>query len=202
MKDIFDNNVPSEKIDELEKIIGLQISGMIKVSYETYQDHLDYLNEVGLEKYDDLTSFFKYSYGNILLIFNNGVEYSFGSAEDLNSIILCCEKDISGNKRKAYVLEDTDVLEKTSVMDFDNDFRSVLNKTIISINILTSKKMNSKQQGLPSEIGLEFVFEDKTKLILSHNLTRNSFVFAVLTEDDIIPEDVIVKRTIGQQSIE
>ena len=55
---------------------------------------------------------------------------------------------------------------------------------------------NPKQQGLPSENGQEFVFANEKKLLLSHNLTDNNFVFGVLTKEDTITEEIVILKTI------
>lgn len=55
--------------------------------------------------------------------------------------------------------------------------------------------MNSKQESLPGEQGIEFIFDNGSKLILSHNLTENSFVFAVLSQLDKVTPKLIVKMS-------
>ena len=195
---IFEWSILSEKENELKHLIGRKIVSMVKTSYETFQEHLNYLDEVGEINYRDRLSFFKYSYGSLLIIFDNNTEYSFGSAEDLNSIIMSCEKNIKGEYNKKHLAEDRSVLDKTSIFDVENntDFKELLYQNIMSINILTTNDLSGKEQGRPSEKGIEFIFENNKKLILSHNLTENSFVFAVLTERDKISLNTIIKKMI------
>ncbi|MGB4774921.1 MAG: hypothetical protein WBP45_07115 [Daejeonella sp.] len=194
---IFEWTIPSKKENELKRLIGHKILSMVKTSYETFQEHLNYLDEVGEIDYRDRLSFFKYSYGGLLIFFDNDTEYYFGSAEDLNSVIMGCQKNINGKYNENYILDDKDVLDKTSVSDFfDNDFKKILNQKIRLINILTTNNLNGKEQCVPSEKGIEFIFENNKKLILSHNLTENSFVFAVLTERDKISLNTIIKKMI------
>ena len=195
MEKQFEWTVPSVKEDGLKHLIGCKVIGLIKISYETFANHLEYLDLTEQTGYRDRLSFFKYSYGSLLIIFDNGVEYSFSSAEDLNSVIMCCQKDNSGQKNDKYILADESVLDITSVSDFESEFVDMLNQKIKSINILTTLDLNSKQESLPGEQGIEFIFDNGSKLILSHNLTENSFVFAVLSQLDKITPKSIVKMS-------
>lgn len=194
MESKFVWEVPSVHEGELRQLIGCRLLNIVKVSYETFQDHLDYLNEVGKEGYRDTISFFKYSYGSVLLIFDNNAEYSFASAEDLNSVIMCCQKDPVFGYRLSYIMNDADVLDNTSALDFENEFQKFLNIKIVSIKILSRSDLRPKPQGLPSETGVAFLFEGGRQLILSHNLTDDNFVFGVLSERDKITNNVIVKK--------
>lgn len=193
MEEQFEWNVLSAKDDNLKQLIGCKVVNLVKVSYETFAAHLEYLDLIERNTYRDRLSFFKYSYGSLLIVFDDGVEYSFSSSEDLNSVIMCCQKDNRGQKNDKYILEDESVLDITSVSDFESEFVEMLNQKVKAINILTALGLNSKQESLPSEQGIEFIFENGKKLILSHNLTENSFVFAVLSHIDKISSKSIVK---------
>lgn len=194
MESKFEWEVPSVYESNLRQLIGCRLLNIVKVSYETFQDHLDYLDEVGKEGYRDRLSFFKYSYGGVLLTFDNNAEYSFGSAEDLNSVIMCCEKDPILGYRPSYIMDKASVLDNTSALDFENEFQEFLNVKIVSIKILSRNDLNPKEQGLPSETGVAFLFEGGRQLILSHNLTDDNNVFGVLSEKDKITNNVIVKK--------
>lgn len=193
MERLFEWTIPSVKEDSLKHLVGCKVTSLVKTSYETFANHLEYLDMTGQTDYRDRLSFFKYSYGSLLITFDNGAEYSFGSAEDLNSVIMSCQKDNRGQKNDNYILEDESVLDITSVSDFESEFVELLGQKIKTINILTMLGLNSKQASLPSEQGIEFIFENGSKLILSHNLTENSFVFAVLSQLDKISSKSIVK---------
>jgi len=191
--------VPSEKKEELEYLIQNKIVCMMKTSYETYEDYLDYLDQVGIYEYRDRTSFFKYSYGGVMLRFDDGSEYSFGSAEDLNSVIMSCQKDSFGKKNEKYILDDKDILSLDSVLDIDYEYKNIMYKKIVEINSLTTEYLSSKEQSVPSEKGIEFLFENGNSLILAHNLTGNNFVFAVLSGYNQIAKKVIVKFKVGSK---
>ena len=186
-----DHLIPSKS--QLQSLIGESIRDMVKCSFETYEDHLEYLYFPDMKDYDDQKSFFKYSYGCLLIIFDN-YEFTFASAEDLNSLIVKCEKkgDIIYDD---YILNDVDVLEKTYVKQINDntDFLDVLDQEIIAIDILSTNNLNAIQMGLPSEKGLRFSLKNNCELILSHNLTENSFVFSVLTKKDFISPATISK---------
>lgn len=198
MDAIFEWANASEKAKELAGLLGHKIVNIIKVSYETFQQHLDYLDEVKIEGYRDEDSFFKYSYGGVLIAFDNESEYSFGSAEDLNSVVLCCQKKSTGEYNENYILNSKDVASKISIheLEQEHDYKEITNQEIVSINILTVSNLNYKEQGIPSEQGVEFILKNDKKIIISHNLTNNSFVFSVLTELDQISPDTIVKLKI------
>jgi len=187
MEKLFEWTIPSEKEKSLRSLIGCKIVDIVKTSYETYPEYLSYLNEVGIDYNIDKISFFKFSYGGLVIIFDNGVKCHFGSAEDLNSIIICFNDSCN---------DFNDAKELTFVSNIDNNpFLKLLNYKIIKINILTRNDLNSKQKGLPSENGLEFIFKNDEKIILSHNLTDNNFVFGVLTKEDAITKNRIVKKS-------
>lgn len=192
----FEWTIPSVKEDSLKHLLGCKVINLVKTSYETFAKHLEYLDLTEQTGYRDRLSFFKYSYGSLLITFDNGAEYSFASAEDLNSVIMSCQKDTLGQKNDKYILEDESVLDITSVSDVKGDFVEMLNQKVKAINILTTLGLNSKQESLPSEQGVEFIFENDNKLILSHNLTENSFVFAVLSQLDKISSKSIIKLSL------
>jgi hypothetical protein len=191
----FKWDVLSTKSDSLKNLIDCKIINLAKASYETFADHLEYLDLTSQASYRDKLSFFKYSYGSLLIVFDNGIEYSFASAEDLNSVIMCCQKGTDGKRNSNYIMDDKDVLDIASISDFESEFGEMLNQKVMTINILTAVDLNSKQRALPSEQGIEFIFENGSKLILSHNLTENSFVFAVLSQLDKITPKSIVKMS-------
>jgi hypothetical protein len=190
----FEWTIPSEK--KLNYILGRKIKNIIKCSYERYQDYLDYLNLIKRKDNHDIKSFFKYSYGSVLVIFDDESEYLFSSADDLNSVILCCQKQDHIYKSD-YILNDTDVLEKITVFDIpDNyDFISLIDKVITQVNILSVSDMNYKEQGVSSEKGLEFIFDNNDKLLFSHNLTEDNFVFSILTDKDHVTSRINVIKS-------
>ena len=65
----FEWLIPTEREDEFKELIGCKIVSIMKFSYETFKDYLDYLDYVEQNGYRDRISFFKYSYGCLLLVF-------------------------------------------------------------------------------------------------------------------------------------
>ncbi len=198
LENTFTYSVPSKKKLVLERLIHQEIVDIIKCSFESYDEYIAYLDEVKIVGYRNKESFFKYSYGVFLIIFNNKEEYSFAVADDINSIILRCQKDRFEKKYEKYILEDVDMKEKISVMDLDdkNDLNKLINTKIEIINILTSNKLNPKQQALDSEQGIEFILQNDKKLILGYNLLLNSFMFALLDQDDQILTSIKIKYSL------
>lgn len=190
----FTYSIPSEK--RIHQLVGTKMIDLIKYSYEDFLEYTDYLEEVGIAGYRDWLSFFKYGYGGLLIVFDNGVEYSFGSAEDINSIVMCGQRNAEGTYRQGYIMNDADIKEAISASEMnDVHFNEITNRKIVMINVLTPIMQTSKQQGLPSEVGIEFVLENEKKLILSHNLTADSFVFSVLTDNDVLGVPTVVKHS-------
>lgn len=185
---IFIEYYPSQDKKRLSEIIGNEIKDIIKISYECYDEFLDDWEEYN--EYQNEFSFFKYSYGSVLLRFSNELEYLFYSAEELNSVMLLCQRD-GINVNPYYVLNkeiNSDIRSIYSVKD-DRSlyFNRFINRKINKIKILTQNNLNSKQEGRPSDMGIEILFEDiKDSLILGHNLDKNkSFVFSILEGNDI-----------------
>jgi len=189
MNNDFTYLIPSES--NIKNIVGSEIKDIIKCSFETYEEFIEYLNTCGVNGHNDKKSYFKYSYGTLLIIFKN-CELSFSSAEDLNSIILCYEKNTESILNKRNLLEDVDVLNKISIFELDIN-SDIINQRIDSIDVLTRKDLSPKEKGLPSEVGLRFNLNNKKNFILSHNLTQNNFVFSILFENERLPHDIITK---------
>jgi len=189
MKNQSTELVPSES--KLNTLIGSQIKDIIKCSFETYEEHKEYLDEFEIDGFDDKESFFKFGDGPLLIVFED-VELSFVSAEDLNSLIVFLEKtdnDIAEN----YILKDSDVLEKISIHDIGGH-SELINQEIVGIEILTRNDLSPKEQCVPSEVGVHFYLKNNKRFTLSHNLTENSFVFSILFENDKLPDTLIVKE--------
>lgn len=183
--------VPSES--RVDTLIGAQIKDIVKCSFETYEEYKEYLEACSIVGFDDRESFFKYGDGVLLIVFNE-MEVSFTSAEDLNSIILRFEK-IANEVDEKYILNDDDVLDKTSILDIEED-SDLINQKIMSIEILSRNDLSAKEQGLPSELGVRFNLSNDKSFILSHNLTQNSFVFSFLVESDKLPDELITKQKV------
>jgi hypothetical protein len=192
----FKYSALSEKMDELKSFIGRKILKMDKIFFYdpdeyTRRDNLYHL------KYE----------GSIVLTFEDGDEYSFfGDEGGSNSICMRLEKttnsvgvyNYSQSKSNRYIFEDKDIVYKISTDEFiDDKYRLLLNQKIVEINILTTNNLSPKEQCVPSDKGLEFIFDNGRKLILLHNLTEDSFVFGVLTEKDRISPDTILKFKIA-----
>jgi len=189
MKNQSTELVPSES--KLKSLIGSQIKDIIRCSFETYEEHKEYLKECDIDGFDDRESFFKYAYGAILIVFED-VELSFVSAEDLNSLIVFLEKT-DNEIVENYILKDSEVLEKISIHDIGGH-SELINQEIVGIEILTRNDLNSRKQDLPSEVGIHFYLKNNRRFTLSHNLTENNFVFSILFENDRLPETLIVKE--------
>ncbi len=198
MQTQFNWTIPSDNNNILENIIGKEIRSIIKASHETYSDHISYLNDVGIAGYRDQFSFFKYALGSFIFSFSDGTECAFSSAEDLNSIIMSLQKSSTQEINQNYIFDDDDVLDfiKLDTIESSTDLQNTINKKITTINILTKANLNDKEKLLPSEKGVEFIFENHKKIILSHNLTENNFVFSIQTETDALErKDFIVLKT-------
>lgn len=191
MNSDFTYLIPSKS--NINNIVGLEIKNIIKYSFETYDEFIEYLNDVGINKFHNKESFFKYSYGALLIVFND-CELSFVSAEDLNSLIVCYEKDTKNIINEKSLLKDEDVLNKTSILELDAH-TDLINQKVVSIDILTRNDLSPKERGLPSEVGLRFNLTNQKSFIISHNLTQNSFVFSILFKNDTLPDSVIIKLT-------
>lgn len=187
MNNLFKYGFLSEKVGTLKLLIGLEIVQMIKFQDDSWLDFLDYLDDVNLEGYRELLDYFKYE-GVLILVFNNKEEYSFFSNEELNS--LCVKKEKAEEKYASYINK---VVFTVNDLSGENEFKEILNKKIIEINILTTNNLSAKEYDLPSDKGLEFVFHNREKLILTHNLSIHPFVFTMLTNTEEIVEGVNVK---------
>lgn len=194
MKNLFNWTILSEKKEELKHIIGCEIVDIVKVSYESFQDYLLYLDDICENRYRDIFSFFRYHYGSIVFSFNNGMEYSFCIADDLNSIIMSCERDINGNCSKNYYLDDDSVIEMISINYFKEFTISCnfLNQPINAINILTKKDLSSKLECVPSEMGLELILQNGEKIYLHHNLGIENFYFIDFDKNNLISNARII----------
>jgi len=190
MKNQFAYLVPSES--RMRTLIGTKIKDIVMCSFETYEEHKEYLNECDIDGFDDRESFFKYAFGALLIVFEE-VELSFASAEDLNSLIVRYQKTSNNQIYENYILEDPDVLEKISIHDIGGH-SELINQEIVGIEILTRNDLNSRKQDLPSEVGIHFYLKNDKRFTLSHNLSENNFVFSILFENDKLPDNLIVKE--------
>lgn len=185
LSETFEYAVLSKKINELKSFINQKIVKMDKIFFYDPKEY---------GRNDELNCF-KYE-GSIVLSFDDGREYSFfGDEGGSNSICMRLEKTNDNSLSNKYIFYDRDIVYKIALSELenDNDYNSLLNMKIIVINILTTNNLTPKEQCVPSEKGLEFIFENGKKLILSNNLTENNFVFGVLTEKDNISMNTIVK---------
>nr|WP_315033171.1 hypothetical protein [uncultured Chryseobacterium sp.] len=196
-KDKFIEYYPSQDKKKLSKIIGNEIKDILKISYETYEEFVYDWSDYN--EYQNKISFFKYSSGSVLLRFSNDLEYLFYSADELNSVMLLCQKD-SMNINPYYVLDEevnSDVRMIFSVKDNrDLLFNHFMNKRIKKIKILTKNNLNSKEKSLPSDMGIELFFENiNESLILNHHLDENkSFTFSILKGNDIKDDKHIIVK--------
>ncbi len=177
----------------VKNLINARIKDIIKCSFESYKEYESYLIECDLREYNNMESYFKYSYGAILILLDN-CELSFSSAEDLNSLIARYEKNVDGAEGEQYLMNDIDVLDKTSISQlYPNS--GLVNQRVSGVDILTRDNLSPKEKGLPSEVGLRFKLENGYSFILAHNLTKNSFVFSILLDGSKLPENVIIKQS-------
>jgi hypothetical protein len=188
MENLFCWTIPNEKKALLHQLIGCKIVDMIKISYETYHDYLNYLDEIQENSYRDKVSFFKFHFGSLFVIFDNKVECSFSIADDLNSLIMICQKSIEGRIYNDYSLTDKTVLDKTSIFEIDKscEISKMINQPVSKINILTLENLQGKLANVPSEMGLEFVFQNNERLSLSYNLSKNHLHFITCSKDDLV----------------
>ncbi|WP_326983255.1 hypothetical protein VUJ46_01535 [Chryseobacterium sp. MYb264] len=187
-KNIFIEYYPSQDRKRLCEIVGNEIKDIIKISYESYDEFLNDWDDY--HEYQNKFSFFKYSYGCVLLRFSNELEYLFYSADEQNSVMLLCQRDAM-NVNPYYVLNKEVNSEIKMIFSVKEDrdlyFNRFINRKIKKINILTKNNLNSKEEDLPSNMGIELLFENMNEsLILSHHLDENkSFVFSILEGNDI-----------------
>lgn len=194
INNIYTQGIPSEKITLLQELIGQAITSLIKYSFDTPEEYFDYLAMCEIED-KSLESAFKWNYGFLSVAFDNDTRFSFYSNEEINSVMVKLEyKDGTSDPKK---IEDiTSAKLSIDARDLNSNYSGLLYSPVEQINILTTLGLNAKELDLPSETGLELILQNGRKLILSHNLTKDSFVFTVLTERDNIPAETVILQTI------
>lgn len=188
MENTLEWTVLSKKKEELRHMIGYEIVNILKISYDGFQDYLNYLDEIYENRYRDRFSYFRFHYGRLIFFLNNGIKYSFSIADDLNSLIMSCEEGVDERFTMSHYLNDDTNVKNISIYEF-MDEKSVgefLNQPIVSISILTMESLSGKLQYVPSEMGLEIMLQNKKKILLHHNLTIDSFFFINFDENSLI----------------
>jgi hypothetical protein len=89
-----------------------------------------------------------------------------------------------------------DALDKTYSKPFWNN---IIGKKIIDFNIIRSKPRNIRYEGLPNEVRLLLIMENGNRFLFSNGLHNNMGDFAVITEDQILPE--VLPQLVGLQDL-
>lgn len=187
-------NYPTHRKNDLCRMIGDEIVDIIKCSYETYNEYVDYEKGLNRDLFITEMDYFQYSFGFLLIKYKSEVEYSFCYLDVTQSVSVNLEKNV--NKLcDNYALDDKDIKDIRSIKNYPNtSFYRFLNKKIIRINILTKKQLNSLLLTRPCEYWLEFIFQDGSGLVLGFGIVTSEFS---IFNNNILPSDnVKIKETI------
>jgi hypothetical protein len=83
--------IPSKQLELLNSLKGLRITSLVRCSCDSY-DEFDEYGLYGIAEHD----FFRFATGPVVIVFENGLEISFSSAEDISSVITWVQKKENG----------------------------------------------------------------------------------------------------------
>lgn len=180
---IFNEDLPSNKIDDLKKMIGRKVKSIIHCSQDTF-DSFDEDGLYSISKHD----FFKLASGPVVFVLEGDLEIGFASSEKLNSIVTWTESNGS-ERAEDYFRYDSDfVLIENSNEQYTRDRdRNLSGQIISSVQIMQFPPPTSNYEGLPNEMGVCIGFENDDHIIMSHRLVDSPDTFCITYLDAINP---------------
>lgn len=177
---MYNEDVPSKRIDLLNNLIGLTLNKLIRYSWWNGEKNI---TELGIKP----NQVFSNCGGPVLCHFNTGLIIGASSDSSRSSIIIWVEKNELGDVCDDSIEEDT---EYVPISAEDNQFsdgvwKQVLGKKISNVQILKRIPKNIKYADLENEVGLLITMENEMRFVLSHGLHDNSGDFSVILEQQI-----------------
>jgi len=107
----------------------------------------------------------------------------------INSVIVWLDRAVGKARTSQTLSEDPELFPINAKDEAYSEplWCKFTDRTLTGFSILKSTDMNSCQAGLPSEIGLCFLFGDKDRFIASHGLHNGTDSFSVVLDTQIDP---------------
>ncbi len=178
---LFEEDIATKKIKLLKCLLGKKISNIIRCSWDLFTDY-DPEGLYSIKKND----FFRFTSGAVIIECGL-LEIGFSSLDNLSSITVWLEKDQSGKINKDYFRNDP---ENHLIGANDNNYttfreKRLIGQEIVSIKILKREPLNSKHEGLPNAVGIQFEFDSGESMIFAHNLVEAPDNFCITYKDEI-----------------
>lgn len=175
---------PSASQDLLRQFLGKTVTGLVRYSWWKKEDTPTEVNiNTSREQSFSLTS------GPLAVVFEDGSTLGIASDPSINSVIVWLDRAAGQSDTTQTLIEDAELFpinanDETYSEPFWNKFAE---HTLTGFSVLKRTDMNSKQECLPSEVGLCFFFGENERFIASHCLHNGPSDFAVLADSGIDP---------------
>lgn len=179
----FKEDVPSAQLQLLTQLQHYKVSKLVRYSWLSPEAAA---KEWGMPQ----SSVFRFTAGPLLITLESNLVLGFSSLPEKASITLWIEETEAGERDEATSILNDEELYPVDACDpvfSEPSICKLLNKRVISIKILKKEPENILLAQVPCEAGLLITFDDNTELVLSHGLHDNSDDFAIIYQQEILP---------------
>lgn len=182
---VYEPDIVSNKEELIRSVLNSKVSQLIRYGIEPKEN---FFKDYNLDE----KMAFSLSEGSLVIEFENGISLGFNSDEEICSIITWAEK-YDGQYSPTQLKNEKDLFPiKANDVKYSTDFfANLMNKTLIRFEIMKQEPYSPTFYSLPREVGLILVFSNKSRIVLSHQLTKQvSHDFTVLDWNQIDKTDV------------
>lgn len=183
---IFPSLPPSAASDYLKSCLGLQIKEIVRFSWWPAADVYDEVGGIG-------SSAFAATAGPLAIHFVGGTVVGVASDPAQNSVVVWNEAGRTSTIFENSLERDGELFGiSASDERYSSCFwRTIPGRKLVALNIFKRRMMNAKGSNLPSEVGLQFVFDDGESFLASHGLPDGSDDFSILEGSKLLELDLI-----------
>ncbi|MBN3816362.1 hypothetical protein G3N57_06895 [Paraburkholderia sp. Se-20369] len=172
---------PSLAVDFLRCFIGKRVVSLVRYSWWPAEE---VAGECGIKNSDA----FSLTAGPLVICFDGGGILGVASSPELNSVVVWDEGGRRSGQNRNGLDKDGELFPISGVGSYASEYwGGLINRPLSKVVVLKRENMNAKKQGLPSEVGLRFMFEGGESFIASHGLHDDSDDFSVLEESQLLP---------------
>lgn len=171
---------PLMAADYLKSFVGLRVTRLVRYSWWPAE-------EAAVECNVDRSAVFSLTAGPLSVQFESGEIMGVASDPAINSVIVW-DESARCHTSLFSTLDQDEELFPISAQDelYASAFwREIVGSVLIELTVLKKRVMSAKEEGVPSELGLRFVFQNGKSFIASHGLHDGSDDFSVLEEKKI-----------------
>lgn len=171
---------PLMAADYLKSFVGLRATRLVRYSWWPAE-------EAAVECNVDRSAVFSLTAGPLSVQFESGEIMGVASDPAINSVIVW-DESARCHASLFSTLDQDEELFPISAQDelYASAFwREIVGSVLIELTVLKKRVMSAKEEGVPSELGLRFVFQNGKSFIASHGLHDGSDDFSVLEEKKI-----------------